>query len=189
MSNVKIETERLIIRNFTVNDWKPLQEMIVQKESSEYAIYDHQWPTTEKEIKGITQWFASGNSYFAVCLKNTNPLGFTGLIGFIALNNIEGEDKAFDLGYCFNFDYHGKGYATEGCKALLKYAFLHWKTEKILCSTAAANGPSCKLLRRLGMKKTKEETTSFRKTSEGKPIEFLGVTFDMTRDEWLEINS
>lgn len=49
-----IETERLIIRNFKTDDWKALQEMIIQKESSEYAIYDHQWPTSDKEIK-VTQ--------------------------------------------------------------------------------------------------------------------------------------
>lgn len=182
---MEIETERLTIRNFTVDDWKDLQEMIIQKESSEYAIYDHEWPTTEKEIKSITKWFASGNRFLAVCLKKTGKL-----IGFISLGNPNGEgNREFDLGFCFNFNYHGKGYATEGCKAVVRYAFSELKAENVTCSTAAANSPSCNLLNRLGMRKTGEGIASFRKTLEGKPIEFTGWTFTISRDEWLKANA
>lgn len=52
---LKIDTEKLTIKNFTVGDWRVLQEMVVQKESSEYAIYDHEWPTAEEEIRRITE--------------------------------------------------------------------------------------------------------------------------------------
>ncbi len=172
-----IETERLIIRNFKTDDWKALQEMIIQKESSEYAIYDHQWPASDKEIIGITEWFASGDSFFAVCLKENNIF-----IGFISIN---GEKREFNLGYCFNFDYHGKGYATEGCKALIDYAFSDLNAERLTSDTAAENKPSCDLLSRLGMSKISEKIASFRKTSEGKPIEFEGFTFAITRSEWI----
>ena len=88
---VKIETERLIIRNFIADDCQALQEMVMQKESSEYAVYDHEWPTTEKEIKGIIEWFASGNRFLAVCLKIEDEL-----IGFISLDNSNrGENREF----------------------------------------------------------------------------------------------
>ncbi|MGE5604095.1 MAG: GNAT family N-acetyltransferase [Bacteroidota bacterium] len=173
-----IETERLIIRNFETDDWKALQEMIIQKESSEYAIYDHPWPTSENEIKGIVEWFSKGDKFLAVCLKETGKF-----IGFISLN---GENTEFDLGYCFNFDYHGNGYATEGCIVLLDYAFTNLNAETIKSSTAADNQPSCNLLYRLGMKKISEGIASFNKTSEGKPIEFIGYTFALTRNEWLK---
>ena len=57
---IPIETERLVVRNFTVDDWEALHEMIVQYEASEYAAYDQQWPTSAEEVKGIAEWFARG---------------------------------------------------------------------------------------------------------------------------------
>lgn len=76
-----LETERLIIRNFGTGDSEALHEMICQYESSELAAYDQQWPTSPEEIKGVTEWFAAGDSYLAVCLKDTGRF-----IGFVALN-------------------------------------------------------------------------------------------------------
>jgi hypothetical protein len=40
------------------------------------------------------------------------------------------------------------------------------------------------LLERLGFKRTAESTGSFRNTEDGKPIEFLGYTYAISRDEW-----
>lgn len=177
-----IQTDRLAIRNFDVDDWHDLREMITQYQSSEYAMYDHEWPTATEEIKRITEWFAGGDSYLAVCLKTTRKV-----IGFIALNREEQDDcLAFNLGYCFNADYQGKGYATEGCQAVLDHAFGQLAADKVITGTAAANQPSCRLLMRLGMRKTGESTGSLRQTPDGKPIEFAGLSFAISRDEWLE---
>jgi RimJ/RimL family protein N-acetyltransferase len=182
---MKIETKRLLIRNFRADDWNALREMIIQKESSEYAEYDHEWPTSEKEIKKITEWFASGDMFHAVCLKETDKL-----IGFIALDSVKKkENNEFNLGFYFDSNYHGKGYATEGCKAILHYAFSELKAEKVTSGTAAANHPARNLLTRLGMRKTGEDITSFRKTPEGKPIEFVGLRFSISKNEWCKLNT
>jgi RimJ/RimL family protein N-acetyltransferase len=114
-----LETERLIIRNFRISDREALHEMINQYASSELAAYAHQWPTSPQEIKKVTEWFASGDSYLTVCLKDTGRF-----IGFVSLNQEQKEDcREFNIGYIFNFDYHGKGYATEGCRAAIGHAF------------------------------------------------------------------
>jgi ribosomal-protein-alanine N-acetyltransferase len=177
-----IETDRLSIRNFEAGDWQDLQEMVVQYQASEMAKYDHEWPTSTDEIKGIAGWFADGDRYLAVCLKATRKL-----IGFIALNPREREDSVeFGLGYCFNFDYHGEGYATEGCRAVIDHAFDQLAADRVVSSTAANNSRSCRLLRRLGMKETGRGTGSFRKRPDGHPIQFVSVTFAMSTDEWLD---
>jgi RimJ/RimL family protein N-acetyltransferase len=54
----------------------------------------------------------------------------------------------------------------------------------VVTGTAAANHASCRLLERLGFKKTSESTASFRTTPDGKPIQFVGYTFELSRDEW-----
>jgi len=175
-----IETERLVIRNFKISDWEALHEMIIQYESSEYAVYDQQWPTSPEEIKGVAEWFAGGDSFLAVCLKDTGRF-----IGFVSLNQEQREDcREFNIGYIFNFDYHGKGYATEACRAAIGHAFERLQADRVITGTAAANRASCRLLERLGFKRTAESTGSFRNAPDGKPIEFLGYTYAISRDEW-----
>lgn len=175
-----LETERLIIRSFQVSDWQALYELIVQYQASELAPYDHQWPTSQEEIRKITEWFASGDSFLAVCLKNTSQL-----IGFVSLNS-EGEDgqRQFNIGYTFNFNFHGQGYATEACRAALRRAFGQLQADRVVTGTAAVNQASCQLLERLGFQKVGEETTSFRTAEDGKPIEFLGYRYAISRNEW-----
>jgi ribosomal-protein-alanine N-acetyltransferase len=174
-----LETERLLIRNFSAGDWEALHEIISQYASSQLAAYDQPWPTAPEEIKKITEWFASGDSYLAVCLKAAGRL-----IGFVALNQEQGAERAFNLGYIFHSDYHGQGYATEACRAALAHAFDQLQARRVVTGTAAANRASCRLLERLGFKKASESTTSFRTTADGQPIQFVGCIFELSRGEW-----
>ena len=154
--------------------------MICQYETSEYAVYDQQWPTSQDDITKVTEWFASGDSYFVVCLKDTGRF-----IGFVNINREDKENiREFNLGYIFNFDYHGKGYATEAYHGVIYHAFDQLQADNIITGTAALNIPSCRLLERLGFKKTAESTGSFRNSPDGKPIEFLGYSYTLSRGEW-----
>jgi [ribosomal protein S5]-alanine N-acetyltransferase len=173
-----LETDRLILRNFMVSDCEVLHEMIVQYEASEVAAYDQQWPTSAEEIKGITEWFASGDNFLAVCLKDT-----TQFIGYVALNPEEGEEE-YNIGYVFNSHYHGHGYATEACTAILDRAFGQLQAERVITGTAAANQSSCRLLERLGFQKIGEKISSFKNAEDGTPIEFLGYMYAMSKEEW-----
>lgn len=176
-----IQTGRLILRNFQIEDAEALRELILQKEASPYADYDFRWPTTLSEVRDVAAWFARGDSYLAVCLKESGRL-----IGFIALNGPEGEPEfVFDLGYAFNFNYHGRGYATEACAAALRHAFIDRGAARVTSGTAALNEPSWRLLERLGLRKVGEGPASLRKTPSGEPVEFTGWAFEITRAEWL----
>jgi RimJ/RimL family protein N-acetyltransferase len=76
-----LDTDRLIIRNFRPDDWPALHRMIGQYQASEYAAFDRPWPTSEEEIRNITAWFASGDDFLAVCLKEAGQF-----VGFVSLN-------------------------------------------------------------------------------------------------------
>ena len=173
-----IETQRLIIRGFTPNDWRDLQQMIVQKEASEYAVYDHQWPVSAEEIKSIVRWFVDKPNYFAICTREPK------MIGYILLLDTEKTDE-LSIGYCFNEDYMGKGFAVEACTALLTYAFDKLKAKKVICNTARKNEPSCRLLNRLGMTRVTElPGCTFRNDEKGNPVTFLGVQYAISNTEW-----
>ena len=86
--------------------------------------------------------------------------------------------------YVFHSDYHGQGYATEACRALLGHAFGPLQAQRVVTGTAAANTASRRLLERLGFRKTSESTGSFRNDADGRPITFLGYAYELTREEW-----
>lgn len=177
---VTLETERLMVRNFKASDWQALHAMVTEYESSEVAAYDHPWPTSPQEIQGIAGWFAGGDSFLAVCLKDTGRF-----IGFVALNPEGQEDlREYNLGYIFNSEDRGQGYATEACRAVLDRAFEQLQAVRVVSGTAAANAPSCRLLGRLGFKKTAESMGAFRNGEDGQPLQFLGLTYALSRAEW-----
>lgn len=177
---IHIETGRLTIRNFREEDAEGLREAILSYKASAYAVYDYAWPSSVEEIQGVVKWFSGGDSFLAVCLKATGQL-----IGFIALNRSEDPgETAFDLGYVFNACYHGHGFATEGCRAVIDYAFHTLDAKKITCGTAAVNAPSCKLLARLGFQVAGRGQAAFQQDAEGRPITFEGYAFALTREAW-----
>jgi ribosomal-protein-alanine N-acetyltransferase len=144
----KLETERLIIRNFVADDWQDLQEAIINYQASEWAKYEDPWSTAAEDIKGIVSWFASGDEFLAVCLKETGKL-----IGFVAINRrTEQEERVHNLGYVFNPEFSGQGYATESCNACMDYVFGELKAVSILTGTHPDNEPSIRLLERLKLR-------------------------------------
>ena len=176
---INITTRRLIIRNFTSADWHDLQWILVDKEASEYAFTDHPFPTGEREVKDITNWFSQGDSFLAAYEITEKKV-----IGYIAINRENPSE--YNLGYCFLSTHQDKGYATEACVAVINYVFATLSAKKFTTGTAVLNIPSCKLLTKLGFHKTGESITSFRKDKDGKPIEFTGASFELTKDDWLK---
>ncbi|MGB4587786.1 MAG: GNAT family N-acetyltransferase [Clostridiaceae bacterium] len=175
----EIYTKRLILRNFTPEDAKDLQEIIISKETSKYAIYDNEFPTSLEEVKKVNHRFSLGDKFLAVW----EPIDQK-VIGFICLNG-DSEDM-LDLGFCFNALYHGKGYATEASSAVIDYAFNTLLVEHLESGTANLNDPARRLLEKLRFTKQNEETLSFRKTPDGKPIEFIGSNYLLEKDEWFK---
>jgi ribosomal-protein-alanine N-acetyltransferase len=145
---IKLETNRLVIRNFVPDDWRGLQEVAIQYQASEWAKYEDPWPTGTDEVKGMTQFFTSGDDYLAVSLKDTGKL-----IGLIAIERRkEQEERVHNLGYVFHPGYSGQGYATEGCRAMMAYLFEQMGIDAIVTGTRPENIPSVRLLERLGIK-------------------------------------
>lgn len=177
--SVALMTDRLTIRNFVAGDWEDLREIALDKEASQYAAYDYAFPTAEEDVRRVLERFSRRDGFLAVCLTETNKV-----IGFI---NFDGEPGGLmELGYCFHSAYHGKGYATEACGALLQHAFLDLNVRDVACGTASVNEPSLRLLARLGFRKTGESIVSFRKAADGSPFEFLGSFFELDKDTWLK---
>jgi RimJ/RimL family protein N-acetyltransferase len=175
---VRIATKRLLLRNFAPDDWRDLLEVVIDKQTSQYAIYDQQFPTSEDEVKRIAAWFAAGDAFWAVCELSTLKV-----IGYIHLG--EETERERNLGYCLHSAYWGKGYATEACVAAIDHAFDSLGVQRITSGTASLNLPSVRLLLSLGFRKTGEASASFARTPEGKPIEFVGSSYLLDKGDWI----
>ncbi len=172
---IELETDRLIIRNFDPKDWKDLAELAMKYEQTELAKFDAgPWSDELEEYKEIVERFSKEDDFVAVILKENMKL-----IGLIF--KPKKKDDEFEFGFNFHCDFQGKGYATESCKAALNYMFGTLNAEVITAGTAKANEPSNILLKRLGFEFVREKKISFRKDENGKPIEFIGVDYILSR--------
>ena len=174
---IRIETERLIIRNFTAKDEEAVYEQIMKFQRSEFVFMDEPWPLERRKYAEIIQYFMSTDDFLAVELKHNKKL-----IGWFAIG--KNEDGSNNFGYNINMDYHGQGFATEAGNALLDYMFNELQIETIVNGTGLRNKPSVHLLEKLGFRKISEEKESFHTGEDGNPIEFLGGHFKLTKEQW-----
>jgi RimJ/RimL family protein N-acetyltransferase len=170
-----IETERLILRNFRPGDEQALLEVAIDKEKSPYAASDHAWPQTLEEIRGVCQWFASGDEFLAVEVRGTGQA-----IGFVAMTGT-GEQSAKNLGYCIHSAHQKSGFAHEACHALIRHAFENSEAELIVTGTGLENEPSVRLLLGLGFEMKSTGKASLRNDENGNPIEFVSASFELRR--------
>ena len=74
------------------------------------------------------------------------------LIGDVLLFWHSAEHRSGEIGYVFNPDHHGHGYATEACRALLALAFDGLGLHRVTARIDARNDASAAVLRRLGLR-------------------------------------
>ena len=56
------------------------------------------------------------------------------------------------LGYRLRRDAWGRGYATEGSRALIEEAFQHWEIERIVARTLVGNAASRRVMEKCGLR-------------------------------------
>jgi RimJ/RimL family protein N-acetyltransferase len=175
---IDIETERLTIRNFTPDDWHALYDIAMKYEESGYTKYDHgPWPDSPDQYETIADRWSKSDDFLAVVLKENQQL-----IGFIALPRKQNAEYGF--GFVFHPAFHSRDYTTESGRAVIKHAFVVFEADRITPGTAKDNAPSCKLLQQLGFIRGSEVVTSLRKDEDTNPIEFIGLEFLLSREEW-----
>ncbi len=147
-SKVFLETERLILRYFTLDDVDAIFAVIGDPETMKFypqrfAREDAaRWVTKSQE-----RYRRDGYALFAVVLKsNGQVIGNCGLMR----QEIEGE-SLIEVGYHLRRDYWGHGYATEAARGCMAYAFGHLKADKVVSLILPENLPSRRVAERNGM--------------------------------------
>ncbi len=131
-----LETDRMILRHFTVADVDGLLQIFSDPEAMRY------YPSTKdrKETEAWIQWNIdsyreNGFGLWAVILKEKDL--FIGDCG-ITYQIVEGV-KEHEIGYHILREYWGRGLATEAAKACLEYGFQVLNCPRIVSIVHPAN--------------------------------------------------
>lgn len=151
---IKLETPRLYLREFTIED---AQLLIDLNSNPNVTRYTGDGPVKDiEEAKRILTdiifpQYKNKMGRWAVHLKSNDEfIGWCGL-KFIA------EENEIDLGYRFYENYWGKGYASESAKAVLEYGVNTLKLKNIIARAAKDNAASINVIKKLGMVYLKED--------------------------------
>ena len=158
---LRIETKRLIIRNFEMKDRDDLGEYMLQRVNKRFEGYPE---FNEDKIENEIKFRCDSSEFFAVELKFEHKV-----IGNIYLGVRDFSSK--ELGYVLNENYHMKGYGSEAAKAVIQWAFSQG-VHRIFAECTPLNIPSWKTMEKIGLKKEAElrQNVSFHNDEAGNPI-------------------
>jgi len=148
---MQLNTERLILRDFTENDWPAV--LAYQREPL-YLRYNTWTDRTPEDVQSFVQMFLDHQQQkprtkfqLAVVLKSSGEL-----IGNCGIRKKTPETHEADIGYEFAPQHWGKGYATEAARAIVHFGFSELGLHRVSAECVADNVGSAHVLEKLGMK-------------------------------------
>jgi ribosomal-protein-alanine N-acetyltransferase len=181
---INLETERLILRQFSCDDWKDLYEYLSKESVVKHEPYD---VYTEDACKQEAVYRSQQDAFWAICLKENNKL-----IGNVYFQKQEPEEfLTWEIGYVLNPIYWGKGYATESCSKILDYAFHPLNVRRIVAMCNPKNTASWKLLERLNLRRegNLRKNIFFKYDEKGKPIWNDTYEYAILADEFFYVGT
>lgn len=161
MSGYIADTERLILRRYTKEDLHDLHEYLSDAEVVKFEPYK---PQNLDEVKENLEWRIGTDEMVAVELKDSHKM-----IGNVYLGKRDFE--TLEIGYVFNRNYWGHGYAAESCKVLINQAFANG-THRIYAECDPQNENSWRLLETLGFRREAHlrKNVFFWRDEDGNPL-------------------
>lgn len=154
-NNYLFTSERLGFRNWTLDDLDVLAALCADPDVMEHFPNTLSRDETAAYIKRMQKHFEThGYTYFAADIKDTGEL-----IGFIGLAYQTYETDflpATDIGWRLKKSAWGKGYATEGARRCLQFAFEELGLDKVVSTCVLANRRSENVMKKIGMQRMGE---------------------------------
>lgn len=144
-STIVLSTERLVLRQLTMEDTDVLLPVLGDPEAMVY--YPHSFSRDEVEEfvrRQLARYAETGHGKWAMLLKTTGELiGDCGL----ALQDVEGR-RYIEVGYNLRRDHWHNGYATEAARACIRYGFCKLQAKQVICMIRPENKPSRRVAER-----------------------------------------
>jgi ribosomal-protein-alanine N-acetyltransferase len=150
MKHPTLRTERLFLRRWRNDDREALAQITADPEVMRFRLAPLSREQSDAWIDEMEASFDhNGWGLWAVeRLEDGRLLGFT---GFGTSESDAPFCPAVDIGWTLDRAVWGNGYATEGARAALRYAFDQLHLDEVVAHTTEANERSRAVMRRLGM--------------------------------------
>jgi RimJ/RimL family protein N-acetyltransferase len=181
--NYPIKTDRLLLRPLRMTDLDDLFAYYSMEIVTRFLYIE---PKNKEEMKEALEVKINHTSLKAKGDKLTLAVVLPAedrVIGEVSLFLKKPEHNTAEIGYVFNPDYQGHGYATEAAAMLLKIGFEHFRFHRIFARCDGRNTASYKLMERIGMRREghflQNEFVKGEWTDE--------LEYAILRDEWLTL--
>lgn len=178
-----IETGRLILREWRAADLP----LIAAINGDPVAMRHFVQPMTHAESDAFVARQVQRQAEDGFCMWAVEAKGAAPLIGVLGLarNGFEPPlETGVEVGWRLAPAHWGKGYATEGAKAALKFGFEQKGLDEILSMTVLANKPSWRVMERIGMTRDAEGDFDHPRVPDGHPLK-RHILYRLTRADWL----
>lgn len=147
----RIETNRLILRRFTLEDTEPMFNNWGSRDAVTKFL---SWPThktLDDTSEILTHWinnYSNDDFYnWGIILKGETPT----LVGSIGLVSIDNNIFSGSIGYCISDKCWGKGITAEALEAVIKYLFHEVGFNRLEARHDVKNPNSGKVMKKCGM--------------------------------------
>jgi len=181
--HVFLETNRLVLRRFTLSDVDHLVGLDSDPDVMRFLTGGK--PTTRETVRDqmlprLLSYYERypGYGFWAAETKTTGEF-----IGWFHFRPDGGapEDEP-ELGYRLLKSAWGKGYGTEGSRALIDKGFTEFAVRRVVASTMAVNTASRRVMEKSGLRYIRTFHQTFDEPIEG--TEFGEVEYALLRSEW-----
>lgn len=166
----EIQTQRLRLRRWLPADRQPFAVL-----NADPRVMEHFPATLSREqsdamVTRIEAHFDQHEfGFWAVEIPGTTP--FAGAIG-LAVPRFESHfTPCVEIGWRLAAEYWGKGYATEGARAALAFAFEVLQLEEIVSFTVPGNTASQRVMKKIGMTHKPSDDFDHPVLPEGHPLQ------------------
>lgn len=157
MGNVKLESKRLIMRQYKESDLPDYHKLLSDKKNM-YYLSDISTDTLEESRESLKEAIEVNEQdkarRFCIELRENGKLA--GAVGY----DITAETPAGKVGHLGWFimpEYQNNGYVTEAAKKILEFAFLHDNCVRITTGCYKDNIPTQKVMAKVGFRKEAEK--------------------------------
>lgn len=145
MGTLYLQTERLIIRRFSVADKEGLFELVSDESTCSDDGGYTPYKSMDEEFCRIVSNFAEEKNRFSMVLKDGGKM-----IGTVHLMDADRGVPALEIGYAVNKRYRRQGYGFESVSAVIDFCFDKLGAEMMVASAFSFNKKSQNMLNKLG---------------------------------------
>jgi RimJ/RimL family protein N-acetyltransferase len=184
---ILLETERLRLRRVVPSDLDWLVELDADPEVTRYTSYSQPTSRRRYETEILPRWFAHYAAtpligYWAAELRASGEA-----VGWFHLRPDRFDEGDQELGYRLKRLAWGRGYATEGGRALVAHGFGSVGAEKISARTLTRNFGSRRVMEKCGLVYERDFVWPEDVLAGRSEDERAAVKYSITRPRWLAL--